>query len=164
MIVFFRDFLAAFKPRQLGYSLASSITNLANLNSIRTNSECRLPWSIERRHRKTRVSEKTPNRNDLALPRCEVCRLLNDAGLINCPPKCMRRAGLSCSLAAVLHCVESVVLPRAPREISAQQKVPEEKDLYIGAIFPINGTGGWLGGSRMSTCSPHGLGGCKCGT
>ncbi|GIY71818.1 hypothetical protein CEXT_81261 [Caerostris extrusa] len=39
-------------------------------------------------------------------------------------------------------------------EISAQQKVPEEKDLYIGTIFPINDTGGRLGGQG---CLPAAL-------
>ncbi|KAG8195614.1 hypothetical protein JTE90_017911 [Oedothorax gibbosus] len=43
---------------------------------------------------------------------------------------------------------QGAVPPRLPSE------VPVEKDLYIGAIFPINGTGGWLGGQG---CLPAAL-------
>ncbi|GFR21059.1 gamma-aminobutyric acid type B receptor subunit 1 [Trichonephila clavata] len=48
---------------------------------------------------------------------------------------------------------ENAVPPRIQAEIP-MPKVPEEKDLYIGAIFPINGTGGWLGGQG---CLPAAL-------
>ncbi|GFX38249.1 uncharacterized protein TNCV_3838451 [Trichonephila clavipes] len=48
---------------------------------------------------------------------------------------------------------ENAVPPRIQAEIP-MPKAPEKKDLYIGAIFPINGTGGWLGGQG---CLPAAL-------
>ncbi|XP_042907011.1 gamma-aminobutyric acid type B receptor subunit 1 isoform X2 [Parasteatoda tepidariorum] len=59
-------------------------------------------------------------------------------------------------LATILSLVENAVPPRQQKESlkfkgNQQEKV---KDLYIGAIFPINGTGGWLGGQG---CLPAAL-------
>ncbi|XP_035222083.1 gamma-aminobutyric acid type B receptor subunit 1-like isoform X2 [Stegodyphus dumicola] len=50
---------------------------------------------------------------------------------------------------------ENAVPPAFPKEppVPSHPKV-QEKDLYIGAIFPINGTGGWLGGQG---CLPAAL-------
>ncbi|KFM80016.1 Gamma-aminobutyric acid type B receptor subunit 1, partial [Stegodyphus mimosarum] len=50
---------------------------------------------------------------------------------------------------------ENAVPPTFPKEppVPSHPKV-QEKDLYIGAIFPINGTGGWLGGQG---CLPAAL-------
>ncbi|GBN85569.1 hypothetical protein AVEN_80116-1 [Araneus ventricosus] len=46
---------------------------------------------------------------------------------------------------------QGAVPTRVQPDTSVQK---QEKDLYIGAIFPINGTGGWLGGQG---CLPAAL-------
>ncbi|GFY57617.1 hypothetical protein TNIN_28771 [Trichonephila inaurata madagascariensis] len=58
---------------------------------------------------------------------------------------------------------ENAVPPKIHAEIP-MPKAPEEKDLYIGAIFPINGTGGWPPRPGMSASGPHGPGRCQCRT
>lgn len=50
---------------------------------------------------------------------------------------------------------ENAVPPRYTKEQNLLDiGKPQEKELYIGAIFPINGTGGWLGGQG---CLPAAL-------
>uniref|UniRef100_A0A061QLL2 Gamma-aminobutyric acid type B receptor subunit 2 n=1 Tax=Cupiennius salei TaxID=6928 RepID=A0A061QLL2_CUPSA len=51
---------------------------------------------------------------------------------------------------------ENALPPRLPKEQKSIATIPKpvEKELYIGAIFPINGTGGWLGGQG---CLPAAL-------
>ncbi|XP_042907012.1 gamma-aminobutyric acid type B receptor subunit 1 isoform X3 [Parasteatoda tepidariorum] len=58
--------------------------------------------------------------------------------------------------ALVLTAVENAipVLPRLHYAHSTLTRKPKETDLYIGAIFPINGTGGWQGGRG---CMPAAL-------
>lgn len=51
--------------------------------------------------------------------------------------------------------IENAVPPRYTKEQNLLDiSKPQEKELYIGAIFPINGTGGWLGGQG---CLPAAL-------